>query len=137
MQYYKARNSEGRIPVNLRKTGEEIVALPNGSQRNTLSLIHKSEEPWSQEVVIEVNRSHCSPKMNDTNVGEVMNDRIIAFTLRTASTFYTPKRNDEGPKISQMSTAGISKSPTSSFHLRSCAAIVKSTRRKERSFKNR
>jgi hypothetical protein len=33
-------------------------------------LVHQSEETyvWSEEVVINVNRSHCSTRMDETNV---------------------------------------------------------------------
>jgi hypothetical protein len=50
------------------ETGEGILGLRRDGQR--IVLVHQSEEKcvWSEEVVIKVNRSHCSTRMDETNV---------------------------------------------------------------------
>jgi hypothetical protein len=61
------------------KTGKGILGLRRDGQRNVL--VHQSEETyvWSQEDVLEVYRSHCSTRMDDTNVGVVLIDGLLAF----------------------------------------------------------
>jgi hypothetical protein len=61
------------------KTGEGILDLRRDGRR--IVLVHQSEETyvWSQEVVIKVKRSHCSTRMDDTNVGVIIIDGFLAF----------------------------------------------------------
>jgi hypothetical protein len=61
------------------KAEEGILGLRRDGQR--IVLVHQSEETCvlSQEVVIKVNRSHCSTRMDDTNVGVTIIDGLLAF----------------------------------------------------------
>jgi hypothetical protein len=58
---------------------EGILALRRDGQR--IVLVHQSEEKyvWSQDDVIKVNRSHSSTRMDDTNVGVMIIDGLLAF----------------------------------------------------------
>jgi hypothetical protein len=50
------------------ETGEGILGLRRDGQR--IVRVHQSEKTgvWSEEVVIKVNRSHCSTRMDETDV---------------------------------------------------------------------
>jgi hypothetical protein len=55
------------------KTGKGILGLRRDEQ---MSIVHQSEDTyiWSQEIILEVYRSHCSSRMDETNVGVIIID---------------------------------------------------------------
>jgi hypothetical protein len=85
------RNSEKKIPSILGKEKEnslrgrkEGILLERPSKTGDgqrIVLDHQSEKTyvWSEEVVIKVYRSHCSTRMDDTNVGVTIIDGLLPF----------------------------------------------------------